>query len=219
MHHARRVTRSTRRTRSGRSDRPIAVAVWAILAATTLAACGPSVPPVLVPPRVELAPHSRLGLVTFTVENAEGKLSTFATERFAHLLFAAQTGFELLELGQQPQRVDAVSARELGAAHGVATILVGHIVVSDVKPRASLIGGFHVAAEANIAMTARLLSAETGGILWTQTAQLREDIGGVSLTNGHAVFDAPDPDEAYGAMVDRLLYDVTRDFRATWVRQ
>jgi hypothetical protein len=75
-----------------------------------------------------------------------------------------------------------------------------------------------VSAEANIAMTARLLSAETGGILWTQTAQLREDIGGVSLTNGHAVFDAPDAEEAYGEMVDRLLYDVTRDFRSTWVR-
>ena len=36
---------------------------------------------------------------------------------------------------------------------------------------------------------------------------------------GQEVSRAPDPDEAYGAMVDRLLYDVTRDFRATWVRQ
>lgn len=194
-------------------------AALSLVALGTLAACGPSIPPVLVPPRVELAPHSRLGLVTFTVENAEGQLNSFATERFAHLLFAAQTGFELLELGAVPARVDAAAARQLGAEHGVATILVGHIVVSDVKPRASLIGGFRVSAEANIALTTRLLSAETGGILWTQTSQVRENIAGVSLENGHAVFGAQDPEDAYGEMVDRLLYDVTRDFRSTWVRR
>ena len=37
--------------------------------------------------------------------------------------------------------------------------------------------------------------------------------------NGQAVLDASDPEETYGAMVDRLVRDVTYDFRSTWVRQ
>ena len=67
-------------------------------------------------------------------------------------------------------------------------------------------------------MTARLLSAETGGTLWTQTAQTHEEIAALSLEDGGAVFGAQDPEEAYGELVNRLLYRVTHDFRATWVR-
>ena len=35
---------------------------------------------VLVPPRVDLRPYGKLGLVTFTVENAKGSLHEYATE-------------------------------------------------------------------------------------------------------------------------------------------
>lgn len=188
-----------------------------LLAVTILPSCGGG-KQVLLAPRVELAPYSRVGLVMFTIENGKGSLPQYATERFAHLLFAAQTGFELLELGALPERVDADMARQLGREHGVATILVGHIVVSDVKPRASILNGFRVSAEATVSMTARLLSAETGGTLWTQTAQSHEEIAALSLEDGGAVFGAQDPEEAYGELVNRLLYRVTHDFRATWVR-
>src|SRR2546425_7532326 len=61
------------------------------------AACGGN--KVLVPPRLDLRPYGKLGLVTFTVENAKGSLRQFATERFAEEMLAAQPGIEVLELG------------------------------------------------------------------------------------------------------------------------
>ena len=47
---------------------------------------------VLVPPRLDLVPYGRVGLVTFTVENAKGTLHEFATRRFEEAVLQAQTG-------------------------------------------------------------------------------------------------------------------------------
>src|SRR5207248_4639458 len=54
---------------------------------------------VLLPPRLDLRPYAKLGLVTFSVENARGSLQRYATEQFAEQVLAAQPGIELLELG------------------------------------------------------------------------------------------------------------------------
>ena len=50
-----------------------------------VSACGGGRRSVLVPPRLDLQPYGRLGLVTFTVENAKGSLHEFATERVGHV--------------------------------------------------------------------------------------------------------------------------------------
>lgn len=182
-------------------------------------ACGGGRREVLVAPLVDLSPHSRIGLVTLTSEGASGSLPTFATRRFAERMLRAQQGIEVLELGTVEGPVDAAMARRLGEQHGVRTIIVGHLVVSDVKPRATLFGGASVSAEATLSLAARMLSAESGALVWSQSSRLRETLGAVSLVNGRAVFSAQDPEEAYGEVVDQLVWNVTSDFRSTWVRQ
>ncbi|HVH38880.1 MAG TPA: hypothetical protein VM764_02560 [Gemmatimonadaceae bacterium] len=190
-----------------------------ILALLLAAACGGGRKQVLVAPVVDLAPHSRIGLVTLTSQGASGSLPEFATQRFAERMLGAQQGIEILELGVVPGPLDAAAARRLGAEHGVRTIIVGHLVVSDVKPRATIIGGMNLSAEATLSLAAKMLSTESGATLWTQSSRLRETLASVSMVNGRAVFGAQDPKEAYGEVVDQLVWNVTHDFRATWVRQ
>lgn len=182
-------------------------------------ACGGGRPDVLVAPLVDLAPHSRIGLVTLSSEGASGSLPSFATQRFAERMLRAQQGIEVLELGTVDGPVDAAMARRLGEQHGLRAIVVGHLVVSDVKPRATIFGGASVSAEATLSLAARMLSAESGALVWSQSSRMRETLGAVSLVNGRAVFSAQDPEEAYGEVVDQLVWNVTQDFRATWVRQ
>lgn len=198
------------------------IAVFSLLA---LAGCGGK--KVLVPPRLELAPYQRVGLVVFTIENAKGSLNQYATQRFAEHVLAAQGGFELLELGEQEPllqevgavRMDAAAARAIGDQYGVPAVFVGHITVGEVKPRASLLESLSLSAEVNVRMVVRLVSAESGGTLWTQSAAATETVAGVSLSGGAPVFAAQDPDEAYGDLVNHLVYALTRDFRGTWVKQ
>ena len=173
---------------------------------------------VLVPPRVDLAPRAPIGLVTFTGENASGSLPGYATQRFAQHVLDAQPGIDLLELGELPERVDAAVARRLGEEHGIRAVFVGHIVVSDVRPHVSIARGLRATAEATVTITVRMLATESGATAWTKAASTRETIAALRVMEGGVVFAADDPDEAYGDLVNRLVYQLTYDFRPTWQR-
>jgi hypothetical protein len=190
----------------------------ALLSLTALACGGGSRPQILVDPVVDLGSHSRIGLVTFTAENAKGGLVKLATQRFQEQLLRAQPGIEILELGTLTTPVDAAAAKRLGEQHGVRTVAVGHFVISDIKPRIRLIGGMTASTEVTLALSAKLLSTESGATLWARSSTMRETLQQVSLQNGTAIFDAQDAGEAYGEVLNELIWNVTTDFRATWVR-
>jgi len=72
-----------------------------------LAACGAKY--VWVAPRLDLQPHSPVGLVTFTIEGGQGTLHEVATRRFAEAAFAGQENIEILELGAAEDVLAAVA--------------------------------------------------------------------------------------------------------------
>src|SRR2546430_955479 len=91
---------------------------------------------VLDPPRLDLRPFGRVGLVLFTVEGARGSLNELATQRFSEYVLAAQPGIEVLELGAADS---AAAAQAMGAARGVPVVFYGHLKGSKVTPS----GGLH----------------------------------------------------------------------------
>src|SRR2546429_4487609 len=113
-----------------------------------VSACGGGRRSVLVPPRLDLQPYGRLGLVTFTVENAKGSLHEFATERFSEDMLAAQPGIEVLELGTQDSLLQRVGEKELGIAAAqelgkqreVGAVFAGHLKVTNPKGTGGLVG-------------------------------------------------------------------------------
>ena len=170
---------------------------------------------VLVPPRLNLVPYGSVGLVTFTVENAKGTLHEFATRRFEEYLLAAQTGIEVQRFPQ------ADSGQALAGARGVPVVFLGHLKVSNVKPSGGLIGLSLPLVEATVSaeLSVELRSTKTGGTLWRSSAAATEKVGQVGIVGGEPVFSARDPNDAYGRLVNRLVYAVTYDLRSTWVKQ
>lgn len=197
--------------------RRLAISTAAIVA---YAACGGARShEVLADPNVALAPLSRIGLVTFTADNAKGALVSLATQKFQEQLLRAQPGIEILELGAITGPIDAAAIRRLGQEHGVKTIAVGHLTVSDLKPRVRLIGGLSASTEVTISLATKMFNVESGATVWSRSSSLRETMHEVSILNGTAVFDAQDAADAYGDFVNELVWNVTTDFRATWVRR
>jgi hypothetical protein len=202
--------------------------VTSAIALTMLAfgACGGGRSRVLVPPQLDLAPYQSVGLVLFTVENAKGSLHELATARFAEEVLGAQR-IEVLELGDESPllretgqtRYGAAQARAIGEEHGVPAVFFGHLVVSNVKPAASLADLARFRAEVDVSLSVRLMSAESGGTLWSRSSRATAPVGQLTLNGGIPDFGARDPNEAYGELVDVLVRDVTRDMRATWVRR
>jgi hypothetical protein len=201
----------------------------ALILAVPIVLIGCASKKVLVPPRLDLTEHGRVGLVTFTIENAKGDLNGFATERFLQDVFAGQQGIEVLELGDAEALLAEVGESELGPraiqrigdAYRVPAVFVGHLKVSDVKPRGSLSGLSlpRVEATVTVDLTVRLLSTESGGTLWSNRARASDVVGQVGLAGGEIYFSAEDPGEAYGRLVDGLIYTVTDDLRPHWVKQ
>ena len=181
---------------------------------------------VLDPPRLDLRPFGRVGLVLFTVEGAKGSLNELATQRFSEYVLAAQPGVEVLELGPADsvlQRVGerepgAASAQAFGSAHDVPVVFFGHLKVSKVTPSGGLHGINlpHLEATVSAELSVGLFSGRTGGTLWRSSGTASERVAGLSLVGGEPFFAAKDPNSAYGRLVNDLVNVVTYDLRSTW---
>jgi hypothetical protein len=202
----------------------------ALLLALLALGCGGARRPVVqVPPRLDVTTYGRLGLVTFTVENAKGSLHQYATEQFAEALLAAQPGIEVLELGPADTLLKRVgeralgiaAAQELGKQRDIGAVFAGHLKVTN--PQAG--GGIaslvtpHLEATIRVDLSVRLLSTRSGATLWRSSAWATQRVGHIALVGGQLDFTAKDPKEAYGRLVSTLINLVTQDVRPTWQQQ
>lgn len=202
----------------------------AALLALCAAGCGGGTPlhDVLLPPQFDLTPYGRVGLVTFTTENAKGKLAGLATGKFEEYVLGAQHGVQVLELGAPEPLLQRVGTADLGPAaaqalaadsNPVPAVFFGHLKVSNVKPSGGLLGLTHLEGTVTVELNVALFSTKTGATLWRSSSTASEKIGGVAIVGGIPYFSAEDPNDAYGHLINRLVYDVTYDFRSTWVKR
>jgi hypothetical protein len=186
--------------------------------------CGPVV---LIPPEFDLIPYQQVGLISFSIENAEGQLDEMATQRFLQEITRFQRGVQIIELGTLDEVLEKIdkttinqeAAKAIGEHFGVTAFFYGEINVSDVKPQidlAGLIRSLRVRASFNISMTARFLSTDTGATQWTDSVHRREILAYMSLGKDQIpYFDVRDQEEAYRELTERLIHELTRDFRPT----
>ncbi|MBI2072439.1 MAG: hypothetical protein HYT81_05270 [Gemmatimonadetes bacterium] len=95
------------------------------------------------------------------------------------------------------------------------------IKVSNVKPSGGIIGLAvpFVQATVTVDLMVRLVSTRSGGTLWRSSASASEKVGSVALVGGVPEFSAKDPNDAYGRLVNSLVWTVTQDLRPTWRKQ
>jgi len=179
------------------------------------------------PPEVDIPPEQKIGLIQFSVKNAEGDLGVFATDRFLEEVIQAQRGARLLELGTLQEvladvgaeKLDADAARKIGSQHGVDSIFTGEIMISDVKPQVSVdafIKNLGVRASFTIYISAKLQSTDSGVVLWTNSIERRETVAYFGLMHGEVpYFGVQDKDEANRRLIDEVIHDLTWDFRPT----
>jgi hypothetical protein len=201
---------------------------WALAVCGTLALAGCASKYAQVPPRLDLRPHGRVALITFSGPEEHRGMSELATRRFAEALLASQPGVELLELPATdsvlrslPRGTDpVVIAQALGEARGIPAVFVGELKVSGVKPRARLsVDDVRLRATVSAELGVRLLSTRAGGTLWRSSSAASGTVGRVALAGGLPSVSVRDTEDAYGDIVVSLVDHVTADLRPTWVKQ
>jgi hypothetical protein len=196
----------------------VAVCLFILL---VLFGCGGSHRParqrVLLPPTLNLVPHKNIGLFTFSVENAKGNLHEFATQRFEEYVLSAQSGIEMREF----TRADSTRVFSERDTSGVPVAFFGHLKISNVKPSGHLTASLTPVMQATVTveLSVWLVNTRTGGVMWRRSSQSTEKVGGLAFVGGTPSFSAKDPNDAYGRLVNQLVYNVTYDVRSTWVDQ
>ncbi len=184
---------------------------------------------VLVPPRIDLKAHEVVGVIDFDCDGGED-FGPFLMDRFVEAVRCDQGVVRVLRLGSPSEVLGTVNRSQLdpqayqaiGGHFGVKTIFTGRLTVSDVKPNISVtqaLTSFGVSADVDAVLAVEMVEAESGASLWNASARDRQHIGGVQVFGDKSfTFDADDPESAYGDLVDGLVYAVTPDFRARWIR-
>jgi hypothetical protein len=187
-------------------------------------ACGPVV---LIPPEIDLIPFERVGMISFSLENAEGRIDEIATQRFVQEITFHQTGVQIIELGTLDDvlakigktAIDQEAVSAIGEQFDVTSFFYGKIAVSDVKPQidiSALIKSMRVQAVFSISITSRFVSTETGATLWTDSVQRKDSIAYLSMEQGQIpYFDVRDQEETYRDIIEQLIRALTRDFHPT----
>jgi len=199
----------------------------AFLAVAALSGCSSHY--VQVPPRLDLGAYRHIALVTFATDPSRTSLGVQATQRFAEDLLAAQTGFELLELGPADSAVARLladgkapdAAKLVGHGTEFTAVFFGDLALSGTKPSGSVGAGGNLSVSGTVTaeLNVRLLSTSTGGTVWRSSATTSRTVGQVSMSGGKLPsISATDPNAAYEKMVDDLVTQVTRDARPTWVK-
>jgi hypothetical protein len=185
---------------------------------------------VMVPPRIDLKDFEVLGIIEFT-SNKQGKMADLTTQRFMDMAREDQGIVRIIDLGTQKamlkeigeNKLDQEAYGKIGAAKNVATLIVGQLTVSDVRPDITLTPGLGVmsfAADVDAALSVQMIEASTGATLWSSSSKASERVGEVTIFGlKDFAFDADEPDKAYGKLVDELVWRVTHDFRVRWVRE
>ena len=186
--------------------------------------CGPVV---LVPPEIDLIPFEKVGLISFSLENAKGRIDEITTQRFLQEITFHQRGVQVIELGTignvlaeiDKSDINPEAAAAIGEQFGVTSFFYGKITVSDVRPKidiSALIKSMRVQAVFSISVTAWFLSTETGATLWTDSVQREDSLAYLSMEQGQIpYFDLRDQEDAYRELIERLIHALTRDFRPT----
>jgi len=186
------------------------------------AGCAAKYRTVMVPPRIDLSEHDLIAIVEFESSNA-GELGPLATRRFTELARRDQGLVRMMTVEPASDRRDSKAFRELGESHGAQTVLVGSLDVSDIRPNLSLSNTLKSGTlTANVAatLTVDLIETETGASIWSASSRATKTIGHISVFGGKQfTFDAEDPEQAYGPLIDALVSHVTADFQATWLRE
>jgi len=174
------------------------------------------------PPRIDLTKHELIGVIEFSSPDEKG-LAAVVTTRFTELARRDQGMVRMLALHAEGARPGPERVRELARANGLSSILVGELRISKVRPSVSLsetLSSGSVSASIEATLSVEMIEAATGASLWNASARSRGNLGNVHISGAKNVgFDAVGRESAYGALVDALVEQVTRDLQSSWERR
>lgn len=182
---------------------------------------------VWVDPEINLSPSDRVGLIVFSVVNAEGDLDRMATQYFLEDITGFQRNAQIIELEPlenilyevEKKTLDQEAINAIGKKFNIHSFFVGKLVVSDVKPKIGIgtfLKSMRVQATFTMNLTAKLVDTRSGSVIWTDSVYRKGSLAYVHLSKNRIPrFDIRDQEETYRQFIEHMVWRLTRSFRPT----
>jgi len=183
------------------------------------------------PPVIDLRAYEAVAVLEFPVLGMAQKSPEEVTRRYLSMLYGAQPGVKVLEIGNEPQvlaelglpSLDLQAIKLIGQKYGVDAVLTGEMSVTAMTPSVSVnqsLTSLHASAKVRGELNAKVRETATGATAWANGAHGTWTLGGFSVNEkGLANLGVSDVNAKYDAMLADLLNVATRDFRPTYSRQ
>jgi nucleotide-binding universal stress UspA family protein len=208
--------------------RPIRFLLCCALLLAFPSGCAEQGPPVLIPPKLDLARYPTIGIVEFDA-TGPAELGALATREFVSALHDAQPGTPVLELGTASRAFgpaaeatpDPEAIRALAARTQIDAIVLGAIGERKGTPRVALdAGGLAASAHLLGTLDVRVLDARTGATVWSSAVRSEVPVAALGVARiGVPRVDATPVEEARVALVQDLVGQASFDLRPHWVRR
>ncbi len=190
-------------------------------------------PKIMAPPEIDLLHYERVGRISFSNKNVESQADEMATKLFLQEISRFQRGVQVIELGTLDDVLGQINkvtlnqeaVKAIGEHFGVASFFHGEINVSDGKRSSrevtpKVISRVLVRMTLNSSLTIRLCSTETGATLWADSAYKEKNLEQI-LHSPDSIpdFDIKTQNKVHKKLTERLVHELTRDFRPTKGRQ
>jgi hypothetical protein len=197
-----------------------------ILFAMIMVGCAPKV---MIPPKIDLSKYEKIGLLELN-SNSEGNLTPYLTERLLQSILEDQPGIMVVELGREEdllyqlgfQTMTPDAIRAIGDNYNIKTILSGIIDFTSPATSVDFSGGLKsmsVTSSVSAMLTLKMRDSASGVTVWSGSSRAEREISDAGFFGGTFHFDAENPEKAYGKLADKLVRDVTKDFRVTYERR
>lgn len=199
--------------------------LFSIILSIVFCGCAPKI---MVPPKIDLLEHEVVGIIEFS-SNSVGSMEQYVTQEFIREMTEDQT-IRIIELGSEQEIMDELGRSRIGPEeimavgkkYSVKTIATGILDFGEPSDKIDLSGGFanmNFSSEVSVMLTVKMRESKTGATIWTDSARDEQEISDVGFWGGYFHFDAENPERAYGKLAERLVKEVTADFRVSWERQ
>jgi hypothetical protein len=176
---------------------------------------------VYVQPAIDLRPHEVVGIIEFETD-ARGDLAESVTQKFIQSVTEDQPDIKIVELGTKKDVLEAVDMKHLGPdafkaigeKYDLNTVFTGNLDVTEATPSCAFGPGYgSIEAKVNARLSARLVETDGGGTIWSNSARDERTVAGIGRVGHDFMFNAEDPEKAYGDMARHLCRRITHDFR------
>lgn len=178
------------------------------------------------PPIFQLSENTPFGFIQTNVINSDSTVGQLVTSKLIEYITYEQKG-SFVEIGSLDNILSRYNSKELtpdiikkiGNDYNVNTLVYNEIEFSDIQPDFHINfanPSFHAKVKLTACLRLKIYETKDGTLIFIKTSKRKTELSNVYLNKDHIFFDSKTFDESQYNLIDKLTWQITKDFRTTY---